>query len=196
MTNFYHSGGSGHGPVGPRGTQGVKGDVGPGVINWTGVWSNTQPYALNDAVAYAGSSYICIDPHTGSEPPSAKWAVLASKGDDGPIGPQGEIGATGPQGEIGVTGSKGDTGATGPQGVPGSQGQNGQRGLQGVAGAAGSPGLVWRGDWNETTWYVAPDVVQHDGSAYVCLAPSYDSAPPSDEWALLAARGEQGQPGP
>ena len=81
MTQFYHSGGSGHGPPGPRGLQGVQGEVGPGVINWTGEWSGSQAYALNDAVAHNGSSYICIEAHSGSEPPSSQWAVLASKGE-------------------------------------------------------------------------------------------------------------------
>ena len=194
MTQFYHSGGSGHGPAGPRGLRGVQGEVGPGVINWTGEWSGSQVYALNDAVAHNGSSYICVEPHSGSEPPSSQWAVLASKGEQGEQGVQGEQGIQGIQGQ----GERGERGEQGEQGVgvPGPQGQNGHRGFQGEPGAPGSPGLVWRGEWNETTLYVMPDVVQYDGSAYVCVSSNLNSAPPSAAWALLAARGEQGPPGP
>ncbi len=194
MTQFYHSGGSGHGPPGIQGVKGEKGDVGPGVINWRGAWDNGVAYALNDAVAHQGSSYICVEAHTGSEPPSAKWAVLASKGDQGGQGIQGiqGVGIQGIQGERGERGLQGIPGV----GVPGPQGQRGERGLQGEPGKDGSPGLVWRGEWDETTLYVVPDVVQHDGSAYVCLSSNLNSAPPSAAWALLAAKGDQGPPGP
>ncbi|MEN6367702.1 MAG: hypothetical protein ABFC88_12900 [Thermoguttaceae bacterium] len=193
MTQFYHSGGSGKGPPGVRGTQGIQGEVGPGVINWRGNWNGTAAYALNDAVAHGGSSYICTTPNTGSEPPSANWAVLASKGDRGEKGDTG----VGEKGQKGDTGERGIQGIQGPQGVgiAGPQGRDGQRGLQGEPGKDGAPGLVWRGEWNATTLYVATDVVQHDGSAYVCVSSNLNAAPPVAAWALLAAKGDQGPPG-
>jgi len=47
-------------------------------INWRGTWSATTAYALNDAVAYHGSSYIATVASTNSAPTIAsKWAVLA-----------------------------------------------------------------------------------------------------------------------
>jgi hypothetical protein len=196
MTQFYHSGGSGHGPVGPQGIQGVQGDVGPGVINWLGTWSGTQAYGLNDAVVYNGSSYICIEAHTGSEPPSSKWDVLASKGAVGATGPQGDVGAAGATGPTGPTGLQGIQGIQGTQGVPGPQGQTGPRGLQGAAGADGSPGFVWKGAWDANVLYIPGDAVQHNGSTYFCLASNLNSEPPAAAWDLMAVRGDQGPPGP
>lgn len=59
--------------------QGAKGDKG---LNWRGNWSNSTPYAQDDAVFYNGSSYVCLTGNTGSQPPSANWDLLAQKGDD------------------------------------------------------------------------------------------------------------------
>jgi len=195
MSQFYHSSGSGHGPIGPAGPQGPIGTTGPGVINWRGTWVMTDAYLLNDAVAHEGSSYICIEAHTGSEPPSSKWAILAAQG-EGVTGPSGPVGPTGPEGPSGTGGSVGSEGPTGPTGLTGSQGSRGLQGLQGAAGASGSPGLVWKGAWLAGTLYVATDVVQHNGSAYVCVSTNLNSEPPAAAWGLLAARGEQGPPGP
>jgi hypothetical protein len=196
MAQLYHSSGSGHGPIGPTGPQGPTGATGPGVINWRGTWVVTDSYLLNDAVAHEGSSYICVEAHTGSEPPSSKWATLAACGDDGVTGPSGPVGLSGPEGPSGAAGNVGSIGSTGPKGPTGPQGPRGLQGLQGAAGAAGSPGLVWKGVWDAVTLYVAKDVVQHNGSAYVCVSSNLNSEPPAVAWELLAARGEQGPPGP
>jgi hypothetical protein len=48
-------------------------------INWRGNWKATKAYAVNDAVALDGSSYIATVANTGSRPPSADWSVLAGK---------------------------------------------------------------------------------------------------------------------
>lgn len=51
---------------------------------WKGDWSNATAYAVNDAVANGGSSYICIQAHTNHEPPNASyWDVLAAQGTAG-----------------------------------------------------------------------------------------------------------------
>lgn len=65
-------GGGGVGPAGPAG------------LNWLGVWSGATAYAVNDAIAWDGSSYICTVAHTNQEPPNASyWDVLAAAGVDG-----------------------------------------------------------------------------------------------------------------
>jgi len=60
------------------GSSGVDGSPG---IAWKGTWSAATAYQINDAVITAsGSSYICVNPHTNSPPPSANWNLLAQGG--------------------------------------------------------------------------------------------------------------------
>lgn len=117
----------------------------------------------------------------------------------GPPGPAGATGPQGPQGPVGATGPAGAIGPTGPQGsqgVGGSTGPAGPQGLQGPAGAAGPRGLAWLGTWSAVTTYAIGDAVEHEGSAYVAVAPSTAVAPPSAEWELLASAGATGPAGP
>ena len=76
---------------------------------WKGAWSNTTAYAVNDAVSSGGSTYICVQAHTGHQPPNTTyWNLLAAKGD------------TGGQGD---PGQKGDPGRSGPRFLEGSLGR-------------------------------------------------------------------------
>ncbi len=77
------SGGSA-GPQGPAGADGADGaDGAPGLV-WLGVWSAATTYAIGDAVAWDGSSFICTTAHTNHEPPNdTYWDVLAAAGIDG-----------------------------------------------------------------------------------------------------------------
>lgn len=69
------------GPAGPAGTPGAAGE--PGIV-WAGVWSSSTTYAVGDAVAWNGSSFVCTTTHTNHEPPDdVYWDVLASAGVDG-----------------------------------------------------------------------------------------------------------------
>ncbi len=53
-------------------------------IEWRGDWDSGTAYAVNDAVALSGSSYICIQAHTNQSPPNATfWDLLAEAGVDG-----------------------------------------------------------------------------------------------------------------
>lgn len=45
----------------------------------------------------------------------------------------------------------------------------GQQGTKGDKGDIGDPGLVWKGTWSSLTQYSANDVVEFNGSAYVCV---------------------------
>jgi len=105
---IWSSAGSGpQGIQGPAGPQGPVGPVGPAGLNWQGVWVSGTSYIVDDAVGYAGASWFCINPTSGTTPPdvdTVNWALLAAQGAQGPAGPagaQGPTGATGPQGASG-----------------------------------------------------------------------------------------------
>lgn len=114
------------GSVGPQGIQGIQGQTGStgrGFI-WRGEFSSST-YAVDDVVAYYGSSFVCLTAGTTQSPTvsPASWSMLASKGDAGINGAQGIQGVQGLQGDVGAasvvagpTGLTGATGATGPAG--------------------------------------------------------------------------------
>jgi hypothetical protein len=214
------------GDTGPQGIQGVQGDQGiqgiPGPTGpqgieglvWKGTWSGATAYAEDDAVYHSGSSYVCIDAHTGQTPPNALyWNYLAQKGaqgeqgltgPQGPEGPQGPQGLQGDQGIQGIQGPKGDTGDTGPQGSQGLQGDTGAtgatgpQGIQGPIGPAGpqgDKGLIWQGVWSGATTYVIDDAISFNGSSYISISDGNLNFSPDSEptkWELLASKGDQG----
>ena len=77
------------GGVGEQGIQGVPGDqgvAGPTGMSWKGAYGGATEYSENDAVSYAGSSYIYTfgTPTTGNSPPDPTyWDVLAGAGTSG-----------------------------------------------------------------------------------------------------------------
>lgn len=111
------------GATGPQGLQGPAGPIGPAGLNWQGSWSALTVYIPDDAVAFGGASYFCINAvgPSGSNPSvdTTNWALLAAQGAQGLQGPTGATGPTGPTGS---------TGATGPQGIQGIQGLPGTNG--------------------------------------------------------------------
>jgi hypothetical protein len=118
------------GPVGATGAAGAQGPTGP-PVNFRGTWINAIGYAIGDAAAENGTSYIAllnnlnVDPATDVANSGGVWAVLALKGNDGAVGPAGPTGATGPQGPAGPTGPQGQQGAAGGSittGIPAGQG--------------------------------------------------------------------------
>ena len=140
------------GLVGPAGQPGVPGAAGPAGptgpqgLTWQNAWNAAQPYNLNDAVAYNGSSYISLVANNTANQPGnapAAWSLIAGAGAAGAQGPAGAAGATGPQGPAGpqgAQGANGATGLTGPAGAVGPQGPQGSQGPQGVTGASGANG--------------------------------------------------------
>jgi chitodextrinase len=119
------------------------------VITWQGAWAAATSYAVNDAVAFNGSSYISIQAGSnhGPDVSPAFWTLLARAGLNG---------ATGPPGPVGPSGAAGSSGAP---------------------GATGPPGLVWRGIWNPSTTYTVNDAVSYNGSSYICLQAGVNQAP-------------------
>ena len=69
------------GATGLTGATGATGSTGPVGMVWRGAWSSVTAYILNDAVSFAGSSYICILGNTNNSPPNATyWNLLAQTG--------------------------------------------------------------------------------------------------------------------
>ena len=102
--NWYINGqNTGVSATGPQGPQGDKG------LNPMGNWVAENEYFVDDIVTYNGSSYICINNHSGVvTPPNSdtlNWLLFTAKGDTGPQGPVGATGATGPRGPAGATGA-------------------------------------------------------------------------------------------
>jgi len=68
------------------GATGATGSTGPAGLNWRGTWSSSTAYAVNDAVAYNGSSYTSIQAGTNQQPDisASFWSLLAQQGTPGP----------------------------------------------------------------------------------------------------------------
>ncbi len=60
-------------------------------MNFRGVWSAAAEYAVNDAVTFAGSTYLALVAGSNAEPDlyPSNWAVLAQMGSTGATGAQG-----------------------------------------------------------------------------------------------------------
>jgi hypothetical protein len=60
-------------------------------MNFRGVWSAATEYAVNDAVTFAGSTYLALTAGNNAEPDlnPGSWAVLAQAGATGAAGVQG-----------------------------------------------------------------------------------------------------------
>lgn len=134
----------GIGAQGPAGPQGATGPTGASGLEWKGQWNATDSYILDDAVAYGGASYFCINPNTNTPPSElptdTNWALLASEGATGPQGAQGIQGEKGDKGDPGVQGSQGQQGIQGVQGNTGAQGDAGAQGVPGPQGPKGDTG--------------------------------------------------------
>lgn len=88
-------------------------------IDNKGAWK-PGTYDNLDVVTLGGSSYMCVQDGTTTEPTTLQgWEVLAAKGD---TGLQGDRGEKGEKGEKGDRGEKGDTGLQGTQGIQGVKG--------------------------------------------------------------------------
>jgi hypothetical protein len=79
------------GANGGTGATGSTGATGPVGLNFRNAWSLGTNYAVNDAVTYAGSTYLALAANQNAEPdvsPSA-WTVIAQVGGVGPTGANG-----------------------------------------------------------------------------------------------------------
>ena len=104
------------GPSGPQGDMGPSGPQGPDGQGFTfkGAWTDTTSYNPYDVVTDGGNTFLSIYPSTNvSVSDGDYWTMLASRGDQGPQGPQGDQGPQGPQGDPGPSGPQGDPASTG-----------------------------------------------------------------------------------
>ena len=141
-------------------------------------WLNgTEP---NDGIALVANSPLSATfttkENTGTSHPPELDIVFYGSGAQGPAGP---------------------TGPEGPQGPPGATGSTGPMGPVGPTGPTGPAGIVNSGSWSPNTQYAINDSVSYDGSSWIALLPSLDSAPNSTNpnWQLLAAKGINNQGG-
>ncbi len=79
------------GPAGPAGATGPAGPAGAPGMNFRGSWTSASGYAINDAVAFNGSTYLAQTGNTKSQPDLYPqiWSVLAAAGGAGPTGASG-----------------------------------------------------------------------------------------------------------
>lgn len=130
------------GPKGDRGLQGIQGERGPqGLIGPRGNDGSTPEIGANGNWFIAGRD--TLKPSRGIQGPQG---VKGDTGPQGAQGPKGDTGITGPQGPRGNTGAvgpqgpKGETGATGPMGQQGPKGNTGSTGPIGPQGPKGNTG--------------------------------------------------------
>lgn len=64
--------------------------------------------------------------------------------------------------------------------------------VQGPVDAGPLPVGPWRGAWSSAATYAINEAVEHHGSSYIATAENTNSEPPSANWDLLAAGGEDG----
>jgi hypothetical protein len=190
------------GAPGSTGTTGVPGPQGP-PVTFQSEWLIGTSYAVGDAVAYLGSSYVALSANVGREPDTTPqyWGLLAAAGS---VGPAGATGLTGMQGPTGYAGLQGLVGAQGPIGPPGSTGPLGVTGTTGPAGpigttgATGLAGISFQNTYNSTTNYGQNDAVTYLGSTYISLTTSNAGNTPDQSptyWAVLALQGLAGTSG-
>lgn len=160
----------------------------------SGTYSNP---VCQDGSGTLGQCDSSVIGDVGPQGPQGEPGPIGPPGATGATGPQGEAGATGPQGPIGPAGPQGETGAQGPEGPPGPEGPAGADGLPGPAGPQGSfAGLVTFDSASAPT-YPSGQLVAYEGSSYTVLtSPPTGTPDTSADYALVAAKGEQGSAGP
>ena len=157
---------------GADGSPGTDGDS----FVWSGNWNSSDTYVVNDAVAYSGSSYLCILGNSNQEPSwnppgsNTYWDLMV---------------------RVGTNGSDGLDGTNGTDGIDGTNG---------IDGADGTS-FIWSGSWSNSNTYVINDAVAHSGSSYVCILghsnqePDWNPPIGNTYWDLMARVGTSGTDG-
>lgn len=188
---------------------GAKGEGGGGTLLWRGAWSNITTYAVDDAVSFAGGSYVSLVAENIGHKPDAspeQWATLALPGSGLiPSGPW-LVGTTYTVGEM--------VQRSGSAYVSKKEGNTGNdpaldlaevswmllvnRGAIGEAGPPG-PGMSWKGGWASGATYELGDGVLRKGNGYISVAGGNKGHDPVTDggvhWQLFA-EGPEGPEGP
>jgi hypothetical protein len=213
------------GAVGPTGPSGASGTAGQSAYElWlaqgnTGSvqdFLSTSAYQIWLAQGNTGTAQDFLNTLVGPAGASGQAGPQGVAGVQGPIGPTGPQGVQGPIGPVGAEGPQGIQGPAGAQGIQGVAGANGTNGAvgatgaqgltgptgpQGVAGPSGATGigLTWTGVWDAGIAYYINEIVEYNGSSYICILahPQTPFPPPIDtfDWELLAATGATGATG-
>ena len=133
-------------------------------------------------------------------------ACAGARGQRGTHGPKGDTGTDGVgvenivnngDGTFTVNLTSGESyttdNLTGPQGIQGIQGEKGDAGLPGV-------GIVWQGEWSDSTLYGQDDAVGYQGLSYISKQDGSINHVPTDTawwdpWGATGPQGPQGQKG-
>jgi hypothetical protein len=148
------------GPAGPVGATGATGAPGAVGINFRGVWSAATGYSVNDAVTFAGATYLSLAAGNNEEPDlfPGSWAVLAQSGGVGATGAAATVTVgsvtTLPAGSSATVMNTGTAGAAVlnfgiPQGAAGTSGGSGT----GSGTSGGSFAAIFHTVSDATTFY-------------------------------------------
>ena len=115
-------------------------------------------------------------------------------------GASGGDGSSGTAGSGGTSGVNGTNGTAGSGGTNGTAGSGGTSGVNGTAGSGGTSGTSfrWMGVYDNATVYKKSDVVEYNGSVYICiLTPSGAGNNPDDVtyWEIMVISGANGTNG-
>ena len=160
---------------------------------------------LDGAVGASGSSGSSgssgQNGSSGSSGTNGTNGSSGSSGASGSSGSSGQSGSSGTSGISGSSGSSGQSGSSGTSGVNGTNGSSGSSGTSGINGATGPAGtsFIWQGVWSDALAYYVNDVVEYEGSSYICIQshPFTLFPPPQNptDWELMAEKGATGSPG-
>jgi len=152
--------------------------------------SQYQDWTVSNPITINAGSYVAVPVNLTTSTHSfnnndVMIAILRAAGVAGPTGPQGVTGPQGPQGVTGPQGPQGNTGPTGPQGNTGPTGPQGS-------------GFTWQGEWNIATTYAINDVVEYNGSSWICIQAviGYYPGERAGDFELVAEKGNVGPTGP
>jgi hypothetical protein len=193
---------------GDAGSSGAAGSDGKS-INWRGEYSGAGVYAVNDAVSYLNSSYICISAINGVLPTDvSRWNVLAAKGTDGSAGAAGSAGTSfvwkgdySPSTNYVVNDVVAHSGSTyvailaGSAHVPTNATYWSLMVSKGTDGTNGGNGtsFTWRGEYSAGTTYQVNDTVAYSGSSYVAIQAGINHLPTNSlYWTVIASKGADG----
>jgi hypothetical protein len=136
-------------------------------MRYRGTWASGVAYAANDAVTFAGTTYLAQIANSAEQPNlyTLAWAVLAQEGATGPSGPTGPTGAAGTAATVTVgtvtTGAPGTAAAVTNSGTSSAavlnftipQGATGSGGAAGASGTDISAASVYHSVSNSFLYY-------------------------------------------
>ena len=139
------AGGNGtSGSAGSSGVSGTSGYNGYFDTTWAGDFQLAYNYGGGEVVYFEGSSYLVVNPTTGTETPSNSSGIFYPVALGGSNGTSGTAGTSGTSGLSGTAGSSGISGTSGTSGISGTSGVNGTSGTSGISGTSGtSVALNW-----------------------------------------------------